>query len=191
MSSPFTRLGAALVLAGTLVVATACAAPAPEPTASETAAPSPSAPSPEPTTAETEAPEADPTCETIIPDSTVADFESVGWTVQADKFYIGEFEIPDGLTCRWADFDAPAGDHLQFYGWAPILDEVAAEAQDSLVGQGWIREEAPEGVYLTENPETTIAVDEDGYGMTYLFTDGAVSLADTKQGLILVEWPRS
>jgi len=26
--------------------------------------------------------------------------------------------------------------------------------------------------------------------MTYLFTPGAVKLADTKQGLILIDWPK-
>ena len=57
--------------------------------------------------------------------------------------------------------------------------------------QGWVREDSAEGVYITESPETTIAVDEEGYGMTYLFGDGWVKLADTKQGLLLIEWPKS
>ena len=48
-----------------------------------------------------------------------------------------------------------------------------------------------EGVYITEAKETTIAVDSEGYGMTYLFGDGWVKLADTKQGLLLIEWPAS
>jgi hypothetical protein len=191
MSSPIFRLGAAVVLAAALGLATACAPSAPEPDPTETVAPTPTDSAPEPTEAPTQAPVADdPTCETIIPDSTVADFESVGWTVRAERFHIGEIELAGGVQCVWADFDAPAGDHLQLYGWAPVSDTVAADAQASLLGQGWIREESADGIYITENPETTIAVDEEGYGMTYLFTDGAVELADTKQGLILVEWPR-
>lgn len=190
MSSPITRLGAALVLVGTLAFATACSAPAPAPTTSDSAAPAPSSPEPEPTVSETQAPQADPTCETIIPESTVADFESVGWTVQVEPFLIGAEEVPDGIICKWADFEGLAGDHLQRYGWAEISDADAQAAQDNLVSEGWIREDSPEGVYITESPSTAIAVDEAGYGTTYLFADGAVSLADTKQGLILVEWPR-
>ena len=57
--------------------------------------------------------------------------------------------------------------------------------------QGWLRESGADGVYVTESPETTIAADENGYGMTYLFGDGWVMLADTKQGLVLIEWPRA
>jgi hypothetical protein len=33
-----------------------------------------------------------------------------------------------------------------------------------------------------------MGTDEDGYGMTYLFGDGWVTLSDTKQGLLLVTW---
>jgi hypothetical protein len=76
-------------------------------------------------------------------------------------------------------------------GWAPITQDQAAEAQTTLVSQGWIREESPDGVYITEPKETTIAVDDEGYGMTYLFSADWVKLADTKQGLILIEWPKS
>ncbi|MGA7146930.1 MAG: hypothetical protein WBX17_00370, partial [Microbacterium sp.] len=75
--------------------------------------------------------------------------------------------------------------------WAPIVADAAVDAQADLVDQGWLREEAPNGVYITEAKETTIAVDADGYGMTYLFGDGWVKLADTKQGLLLIEWPAS
>ncbi len=192
MTLPVTRLGAALVLAATALLATACSSSAPDPESSATPTPTtaPSAPTPEPT--ETAAAEADdPTCETIIPASTVADFASVGWTANAAPFYLGDLEITEGLQCVWADYDGPAGDHLQLFGWAPIDSGDAAAAQDSLVNQGWIREDSAEGVYITENPETTIATDENGYGMTYLFVAGAVKLADTKQGLILIDWPKS
>lgn len=187
-----TRLGAALVLALTAVLTTACAGttpPASETTESADPSPSTSAPEAEPSTEPSEVPTADPTCETIISESVVADFNSVGWTARTDPFYIGETELPDGLLCVWADFEAAAGDHLQLFGWSPIESDVASEAQDTLVDQGWIREEAADGVYITESPETIIAADDEGYGMTYFFGDGWVKVADTKQGLVLIEWP--
>ncbi|MGX1701659.1 hypothetical protein [Microbacterium sp. NPDC055357] len=191
MTSP-RPLVAALTLAAAAFALTGCAASAdPGPGGAETTAPTPSASTPAPSATPTDAPvDAEPTCETIVPESIVADFESLGWSAQADRFYIGDLEVPDGLLCVWADFEAPAGDHLQLFGWAPIEESVAQEAQDSLLAQGWRREDAPGGVYITEPAETTIQVDDEGYGMTYLFVDGAVELADTKQGLLLIEWPR-
>jgi hypothetical protein len=181
---------AALALTLTFGVA-ACASPDATPEAS---APAPSAepteptePQPEPTETTAEVP--DPTCETMIPATTVADFESVGWTARADRMFAGEIEVVGGLQCVWADFEGPAGEHLQLFGWGTITAEDAQAAQDSLESQGWIREEAADGVYITERPETALAVDADGYGMTYFFGDGFVMLADTKQGLLLIEWP--
>ena len=131
---------------------------------------------------------ADPTCETIIPAATVADFESVGWTARAEPFRIGELEIPEGVQCVWGDFTT-ATDHVQIFGWAPISEDDAAEAQDALVGQGWTRRrDRPRDVIVTESAETTVATDDEGYGLTYLFGDGWVKYADTKQGLLLVTW---
>jgi hypothetical protein len=147
-------------------------------------------PGPEPTVTPTPVAE-DPTCDTLIRETVVADFESLGWTSQQGPLYIGGTEVPDGLQCMWADFEGPAGDHGQMFGWAPLSDDAAADAQQELLAQGWIREEAPDGVYITEAPETTIATDADGYGITYLFTEGQVTVADTKQGLLLIEWPKS
>jgi hypothetical protein len=77
---------------------------------------------------------------------------------------------------------------VQIFGWAPIDEDAAIESEESLVDEGWVREDSEEGVYITENPETTITADEDGYGMTYLFGDGWVKVADTKQGLLLITW---
>ncbi|WP_439592437.1 hypothetical protein [Microbacterium sp.] len=191
MTSRIPRLGAALVLAATAFLVTACSSAAPEPTPTTTTASSPTPTEPAPEATETEAPIAeDATCENIILEQTVADFASVGWTSQASRFYLGDLEIADGIQCVWADFEGPAGDHLQLFGWAPVSDEDAATAQESLIAQGWIREDAPEGIYITENPDTTIATDENGYGMTYLFTPGNVKLADTKQGILLIDWPK-
>jgi len=191
MTSPRTRLSAAFVLTCAALTLAACAGPAEaEPDPTDTAVEVPNEPdtaaSEEP---DDEAPAAEPTCETIIPEASVADFESLGWSPQVSPFYIGDIEIADGLLCLWADFDAPASDHLQLFGWAEISDDDATRAQESLIAQGWLREEGTDGVYITENPETTISRDEDGYGMTYLFRDGTVEQADTKQGLLLIEWP--
>jgi len=192
MLPPRHRLGAALVIALTVGLVTACAAEAPpSPAPTETVAETPSAPAPEPAATPTVSAgvDEDPTCETLIGEDVVADFESIGWSSQAESFYLGELELPHGLQCVWADFGGPAGDHLQIFGWAPITDEEAAGAQTALIAQGWIREASDEGVYITEPKETTIAVDDEGYGMTYLFAAGWVKLADTKQGLLLIEWP--
>ncbi|MHC2998843.1 hypothetical protein [Microbacterium sp. HJ5] len=192
MFPPRHRIGAALLIALAATLATACAASTPPSTQpSETTASTPTTPAPEPTPTVSAAPEPgeDPTCETLIGADVVADFESIGWSAQAEKFYLGDVELAHGIQCVWADFEGPAGDHLQLFGWAPIESDQAGEAQTALVGQGWIREESEAGVYITEPKETTIAVDDEGYGMTYLFGAGWVKLADTKQGLLLIEWP--
>lgn len=194
MTSPLNRLGAALVLAVTVSLATACAAtpPAAEPDAGASPSATPSVPAPDPSTVPSGNPTAgaDPTCDTLISSDTIADFESIGWTARTDPFYIGDSELADGLQCVWADFEAPAGDHLQMFGWAPITADAATSAEDTLVAQGWLRESGADGgVYITESPESAIAVDDEGYGMTYLFGDGWVKVADTKQGLLLIEWP--
>lgn len=186
-------LGAAAVLVLSALVMSACASddhPAPEETTTATTPPAP-APDASSTPESEPASTADPTCETLIGETVVADFDSAGWTVRAEPLYIGSFEVSGGLRCVWADFDSPAGDHGMMFGWAEISDEDAAAAQEELVAQGWLREDAPEGVYITESPETAIAADENGYGMTYLFAVGTVKFADTKQGILLIEWPAS
>ncbi|MCH6229218.1 hypothetical protein MK786_00495 [Microbacterium sp. CFH 31415] len=184
--------GAAVALAVTVLLASCSASP---PSAGPDATPTPVATAPAPVPSATPEPEPsaadEPTCETLIGESVIADFESLGWTSQTEPFYIGSFEVIEGIQCVWADFDGPAGDHGQMFGWARISDEDAAATQSELVSQGWIREEGPEGVYITESPDTTISTDDEGYGMTYLYAPGWVKLADTKQGLLLIEWPKS
>jgi hypothetical protein len=191
MTLHLTRWGAALVLALTATLATACAASPqaePQPTGSHSATPgSTPQPSTQPTTAPTAS--ADPACETIVPESVVSDFQSIGWSARTDPFYIGDTQLQGGLQCVWANFEGPAGDHLQVFGWAPITADQAKKAEDDLVAQGWTRETSVDGVYITEDRSTAIAVDDQGYGMTYLFGDGWVKLADTKEGLLLISWP--
>ena len=186
MTPSRSRLGAAIALALTATLLSACAgedAPAPEETSNATT-PTPDAPTqpeatPDPEPASTD----DPTCKTLISEAVVAEFEAVGWSAQAGPLYIGSHEMSDGLQCVWANFDAPAGDHGQMFGWAEIDAGEAGDLQSELVAQGWVREEGPQGVYITESAATTVVADADGYGMTYLFGDGWVTLADTKQAL--------
>lgn len=185
-------LGAAAALVLTAVALTACAGtPEAEPEVTGNATtPTPETPEPSGTPDAEPASSEEPTCETLIGASVVADFESLGWTSQASPLYIGSTEIEDGLQCMWADFEGPAGDHGQMFGWAPLTEDAAADAQEELIAQGWVREEAEDGVYITESADTAIATDADGYGMTYHFTEGQVTIADTKQGLLLIEWPK-
>ncbi len=190
MFPPRHRLGAAIVLAAAVtILVTACAAAPPAPQTTETTAGTPpaSAPAPSPTPTVDAAGE-DPTCETLIGPEVVADFESVGWTSQAEQLYIGDKALEGSLQCVWADFEGPAGDHLQMFAWSPITADEAADSQAWLVSQGWIREESDLGVYITTPKGTAIVTDDDGSGMTYLFGDGWVKVSDTRQGLVLIDW---
>ncbi|MET0782240.1 MAG: hypothetical protein ABWZ16_12070 [Microbacterium sp.] len=180
--------GASVVLAATLLVATACSGSAGTSDTAATPQPVETSPTPTPSATAAAGPAAEPKCDTIIPASTVEDFEDVGWTVRAETFRIGEIEISEGVQCIWGDFTT-ATEHVQIYGWAPISEDDAADAQDQLVEMGWRVEEVSAGVIVTESAETTVATDDDGYGLTYLFGDGWVKHADTKQGLLLVIWP--
>jgi len=188
---PRRRAAAAALLLTTALTLAACAAPeVPVPTG--TPAPTVGAgdtatPSPQPEPSETPA-AADPSCETIISDATVASFEAAGLTFREEPFRIGDTEVADGIHCVWADFSAP-GAPPQIFGWAPLEDSDAQEAQEDLLAAGWLRENADEGVYITEDPQLALTVGADGYGMTYLFGEGWVTLSDTKQSLLLIERP--
>lgn len=187
-------LGTAAAILLSALTLTACAGGAEEPAPEQTAqAATPSAAAPEKTpTPEPEPASADePTCETLIGETTVANYEEVGWTAQESPLYIGSTQIDGGIQCMWADFDGPAGDQGQMFGWAEIAEDAAEAAQEELVAQGWVREEGDAGVYITESADTAIATDADGYGMTYLFANGHVTVADTKQNLLLIEWPNA
>jgi hypothetical protein len=189
MRSPRTLVASALLAAALLT--TACAGtPAAVPTT--TGSPTsgiPSSPVATPESTEAGA-EATPTCETIIPETTVEDFDSLGWTVKEEPFFIGETQLPGGLQCTWGDYSV-ASDHVQVFGWAPLSEEQAATARSELLSSGWREVEEAGSVYITENADTAVSVDEEGYGLTYLLGDGWVKLADTKQGLLLVEWPQA
>ncbi|WP_407358321.1 hypothetical protein LTA6_003419 [Microbacterium sp. LTA6] len=182
-----TAAASALLLA---LVLTACAgAPTdtgttPTPKASEPAAEASAEPVTTPTPAATSAA---PTCETMVSQGTVEALTDEGWTAGVKEFNIGGVPLPQGLLCFWADYTV-ASDHGQLYGWSQISASDADKAQAALLADGWQREDSSEGVYITEDAEHSMGTDEDGYGMTYLFGDGWVKFADTRQGLILIEW---
>ena len=182
----------ALTLSALVVSAAAlagCSAPSPTPTAAaQVPSDAATTAAPEPTDTGTPDPAADPTCDTIIPKSTADDFRSLGWSVSVEPFRIGATEIDGGIQCKWGD-QRITTDRVQVFGWAPIDDAAAAEAEKELVASGWRREDEPNGTYVTENPAWAVGKDSDGYGMTYLFGDGWVKLADTRQSLVLVEGP--
>lgn len=163
-------------------------APASNPTATESAAPAAPIETPDAVPdATTEASTA--SCDTLISASLVEELTGYGWTSRSDDFLVGATVVEGGLQCSWADFDGPATDNLLIFGWAPIADGEATRLQSELIAQGWLREDGAQGTYITADPEYAVAVDEDGYGMTYLFGDGWVTVALTKQGLVLIERP--
>ncbi|MDR6865842.1 hypothetical protein J2Y69_000427 [Microbacterium resistens] len=129
-----------------------------------------------------------PTCETLISAATVTALKEQGWSARQRDFAIGPDVVAGGLECPWSDYST-ASDRGLLYGWAPISADAAVEAQKSLVAQGWIREEDGRGVYVTVDPKFAFTKDDDGYGMTYLFGDGWVTVSDTKQGLVLITVP--
>ncbi|CAH0125568.1 hypothetical protein SRABI76_00138 [Microbacterium oxydans] len=171
-----------------LAALTACSAPAaPEEPASPSTSPrsEPSAaPASTPTPAATGAPIS---CESMISAGTVQALTDAGWTAEPTAFVIGDVELTEGLLCFWGDYSV-GSDHGQLYGWSEISPEDATKAQSSLLASGWTREDGPEGTYFTEDPRFSMGTDDDGYGMTYLFDDGWVKLADTKQSLLLIGW---
>jgi hypothetical protein len=183
-----TTLAATLVVAGLALAGCAPEAdPQPQPTTGETTPPPVPTEAPQPS--ESPGAEADPTCETIIPATTVDEFVNIGWKPIEEPFVLSSStELTGGLICKWGDPEVPS-DHVQIYGWAPITPTEANTAQLELVANGWRREDAPEGVYITESAETATGTDDQGYGWTYLFGEGWVKFSDTKQTLILIEWP--
>lgn len=157
---------------------TPAAAPSTQPPATVTSAPEDSA---------TPTPDADPSCDTIISSGTVDALTSQGWTSMEEEFRIGETVVEGGLMCMWADFST-ASDHGQMYASGPISDAAADAAKTGLQRDGWMRSQDGDSVFFTEDPAYAIATDADGFGMTYEFSDGWVTFADTKQGLLLIAW---
>lgn len=180
---------AAMMLALASCSAQPDAAPTPMSTPSSTAPAPTSSPTPETVASESpEEPIGDPTCETLIAHSTIEIFDEHGWTHREDEFRIGGDVIEGGLQCVWGDYSV-ASDNVQIFGWAPLGAAESASAQQRLVAEGWIRADQDGRMFITEDPNFSIALDEAGFGMTYEFGDGWVTLADTKQSLVLIERP--
>lgn len=182
------RRGSAALAIGSLAalaLLAGCSSPAPAATAPPAeAAPSSPVATPQETASEPALP--DPTCENIIREASFTELESQGWQYEQEPFLIGDDEIEGGVSCIWTNAAEPGGNILQF-GWAPLTAADETEAQDALEAQGWIREEAADGVYLTEDPAFALNIDADGYGVTYFFGEGYVQVADVKQGLVIIE----
>lgn len=189
MSGPSRLVLAVISFAATAALAS-CSASEPEPEAT-VAAPEPTVAVEEPVDKTDDEPEPipNPTCEGLLSASVVSDFEGLNWTPREEPLRVGERIVDGGIICYWADYDGPGTDNIQAYGWAPLGEHTDGELQRTLAVEGWIREEGPEGTYLTEDPSMALQTDADGYGMTYLFTDTAILVSDTKQGLVLIEWP--
>ncbi|GAA1528833.1 hypothetical protein HD600_002442 [Microbacterium ginsengiterrae] len=189
------RTPVAVLASAVLTLSLAACAPEPEEEPTPSASPSPvasePAATPTPTPVETEPaddPVVAPTCETMIPASTIEIFEGHGWTYEEREFQIGPDVVEDGLACVWGDYTV-ASDHVQVFGWAPIGAAESASAQQKLLADGWLRVDEAGHTYITEDPAYSISVDEAGYGMTYEFGDGWVTQADTKQSLVLIIRP--
>ncbi|MCT9820387.1 hypothetical protein N3K63_08845 [Microbacterium sp. W1N] len=191
-ASALLRSSVAVSASVVLVAALAACSSTPAPAETASASPSPSlsavGPTSTPTATSTAVAVGDLTCDTLVGPDTLAELQGQGWSSQQGPFAIGDIEYPDGISCSWGDFSVASGNVLLF-GWAPIEDDEAASARTALQAEGWRIEEGPDGDYLTEDPDQALTVDENGYGMTYLFGDGWVTMSDTKQGLLLIERP--
>lgn len=122
----------------------------------------------------------------MLSPETVDTFTATGWTVREDPFVVLDLELPDGTACTWGDFASPTNDDLVLFGWSPIADADADATEAALEAEGWLREDDDQGVLITEDPELALRVDDEGYGVTYLFGDGWVKVSDTRQGLDLI-----
>ncbi|MFT4214116.1 MAG: hypothetical protein QM622_04995 [Microbacterium sp.] len=187
-------LPTAVLVALTTGLVTGCASSAePEPTETVTAQ-SPSAPASEPTPepSDTETAVAiDPTsvtCENLVVEEVLAEFDAQGWTAESTPLTVGGQTLDVGLECSWADYEEPSG-NLMIFGWGLLTAEQAEAASAQLVSEGWLREESDDGFYITEDPEQAPTLDENGYGMTYQFGDGWVIVSDVKEGLLLINRP--
>ncbi|MFL0566277.1 hypothetical protein ACH0CG_10985 [Microbacterium sp. 179-I 1D1 NHS] len=175
---------AALVAVGSVVLLSACApgtAPGAggsshTPQASATTGPAPAQIDPD-----------DVTCENMLSPDTVETFGSTGWTVREDPFVILDLELPKGIACTWGDFSSPTNDDLILFGWSPISEADASAAEAALEAEGWLRKDDPRGTMITEDPSSALRLDDQGYGMTYLFRNGWVEVSDTRQGLDLID----
>ena len=130
----------------------------------------------------------DATCDSIVVADVHEQLVAKGWSFKETPFAAGGVTLDDGLQCTWADFTKPSG-NLLLFGWAPLTGDQATKIQNALEQEGWKRESEGDYVYLTQDASQAPTVDENGYGMTYEFGDGWVTLSDTKQTLLLIQRP--
>lgn len=167
------------VSGGLLLLLTSCAPTTTEP--------------PAPTTDSSAAPTEAATvlsCESLIRPALVKAFAETGFVSERSDFTLIDKTIKNGIMCLWVDREGEEST-AQFFGWAPLSEEQIAHAQKQLLDTGWTKEEGRGGVYFTEDPEFALVTDDDGYGTTYFFRDGWVRMADTKQNLLVFDWPKS
>lgn len=129
-------------------------------------------------------PDAEPTCETILPESLVTEFQSLGLTAIEEPFSFGDpatTSLPEGVMCTWGNPEIATDHGVQLFGWAPLDDAGKQKWSTFLEEQGWTRTEGDGFLYLSDPYEGV-------EGVTYAFGDGFVILADTKQGVTLVTW---
>ncbi|MFT3799441.1 nitrate ABC transporter substrate-binding protein [Microbacterium sp.] len=183
------RLTAPAALALAAVLFTGCGAAA-DPTPTETGnASTPTAAATttaEPTVAPT-VDAAEVTCESILGDDLLAQFAAQGWTFKEAPLVVGGVTT-DGIECTWANYDVPSG-NLMIFGWGQLTEAEAEKAAQQLESEGWSREDAVDGFYITEDPTQALTTDAEGYGMTYQFGDGWVTVSDVKEGLLLIVRP--
>jgi len=179
------RTAVAVLIAAVVAVTTACT-PTSGPGGDPSGAAAPGASASTPSSAATIVPE-DVTCENMLSSDTIDTFTSTGWTVREDPFVILDLELPKGISCTWGDFASPTNDDLVLFGWSPISEADASATQAALQAEGWIRKDDPRGVLITEDPAGALRLDDEGYGMTYLFRNGWVEVSDTRQGLDLID----
>lgn len=188
------RRSAALAAPLALLLLTACTA-GPETTSKTPTATAPSAafrasPSATPTVTPTPAVEA--TCENTVTAEHLETMASNGWVSWSTDAGSPLDAFPSGapaghLTCTWGADPDLVTDNVLTLAWAPIDEESAAAAQSSLLGQGYERVEATEGVYLVMRGGPW--VDADGFSDAYLFTGTDVRWAVVKDLLKLVKAP--
>lgn len=192
MTPTRSRLLAAVAAAGlAALLLSGCAgtaAQAPTATVGTDAPTTPPAEGVPPSTPDPSATAAEVTCDTLIDPDVLADLQAQGWTAKQTPFAAGGVTLDRGLVCTWANYSKPSGSILIF-GWAPITADQAAKMQSGLEGHGWIRKKDGASLYVTEDPAQAPTLDPSGYGMTYEFGDGWVTVADLRQNLLLIRRP--
>jgi hypothetical protein len=126
------------------------------------------------------------TCENMIPAATVKAFSAASWTPEPGPLYVGDINVTAGLQCTWG---GKSSERAEVFGRGPIDAATARAAEKQLTDQGWRRIDAPEGVYITASKDMILNPDDEGYGMTYLFSKGWVKVSSTKQGILLIADP--